>query len=519
MNVVRMNNRQEADSWVPLPWLLFGVGVAYYAGSLLGMQLRLPPATPSILWPPNAILASALLLADPRRWPIVLLAAIPAHLVVELQTGWPPLLVLSLFLTNCLEATIAAGGVRLLSDAPWRFDTPRRLIALIVAAGIAAPLVSSFADAAAVRWFRSEPYWEVWRHRLLANILAELIIVPAVVGVVTGVARSADNRSLRRTAEAAALGIGFITTGLIALSAGLEPNSPLRAASLRTPLALQLPFLLWAAVRFGPTGASVALLSTSVMTAWAVVHGHGPFEAIDPATTIPAVTMSLIVVATTLMSLATLIEERRQTHTAIRSKLRFEELLSRIGRTFMQLPSDAMDRAFAASLGQVGSFFAVDRAFLVAASGSADGASLVASWTNPSGPRQPSAPQGATQNLEGLISSARSPLMSSDAMRPLESAVDSTALAAVGLQSGIVAPLMAGDRPLGALVLGSATQIAWSDQALANVRILAEVLANALGAQDQRRRPPRQRVDEVVDPPLADQRGRGRRSQRASAGD
>ena len=295
----------------------------------------------------------------------------------------------------------------------------------------------------------------------------------------SGVARPAGKPVLR-TVEVAALGVGLIGTGLIALSTSLDLDSPLRAAFLRTPLAVQLPFLLWAAVRFGPTGASVALLSTSVMTSWAVVHGHGPFDAIDPATTIPAVTMSLIVVAVTLLSLATLIEERRQTHTAIGNRLRFEELLSRMARTFMQLPSDAMDRAFSASLAQVGSFFAVDRAFLVAASGPTESATLVASWVKPSsGQREARALQDATQTIARL-SSARSPLVSSDVVRPLESAIDAAALAALGLRSGIVAPLMAGDRPLGALVLGAAHGGAWSDEDVANVQILAEVLANAL---------------------------------------
>src|SRR5262249_38794650 len=151
-----------------------------------------------------------------------------------------------------------------------------------------------------------------------------LVVVPAVVGVVTAVPRFIWRRSLSKTMEVAALGVGFLATGLAALNSGSGPNSPLMAVSLRTPLALQLPLLLWAAVRFGPTGASVALLTTTIVTSWAVVHGHGPFESIDPVTTIPAMTMSLIVVTMTLMWLAVLIEERRRTQHALRDRLGFE---------------------------------------------------------------------------------------------------------------------------------------------------------------------------------------------------
>jgi integral membrane sensor domain MASE1 len=73
--------------------------------------------------------------------------------LIQLPTGWPLPLIGALYLTNCSEAVIAAGGLYLLSDAPWRFDTVRRLMAFFAAAVIVAPVLSSFADAAAVAWF------------------------------------------------------------------------------------------------------------------------------------------------------------------------------------------------------------------------------------------------------------------------------------------------------------------------------------------------------------------------------
>ena len=94
------------------------VCAGYYFGSILGLLLRLPPATPSIIWPPNAILTAALLLVPPRRWWLVLLPVLPVHIAVQLPTGWPLTLVLSLFLTNCTEAIVSAGTVWALSDAP-----------------------------------------------------------------------------------------------------------------------------------------------------------------------------------------------------------------------------------------------------------------------------------------------------------------------------------------------------------------------------------------------------------------
>src|SRR5262245_25134096 len=91
------------------PLLLFvAVGIIYYLGARIGFLLRFPPATTSVIWPPNALLTAVLLLTPPGRWWLyVLLAALPAHLLVELQAGFPLQLVFALFATNCLEAVVA----------------------------------------------------------------------------------------------------------------------------------------------------------------------------------------------------------------------------------------------------------------------------------------------------------------------------------------------------------------------------------------------------------------------------
>ena len=137
------------------------VSLGYYLGANLGLILRFPPATPSVMWLPNAILTATLLLTPPRRWWIFLLAALPAHLVAELGIigEWP--LVLALFVTNCSEALIAAVLVRRFSDAPGRFDTLHRVVAFVVGGGILAPFLSSFLDAGVVTALRGESYGAV----------------------------------------------------------------------------------------------------------------------------------------------------------------------------------------------------------------------------------------------------------------------------------------------------------------------------------------------------------------------
>ena len=157
------------------------VAAGYYLGAHVGLALTFPPSTTSVLWPPNAILTAALLLVPPRHWWVCLGAALPVHLLLETGAGFSPSLATLLFATNCSEALIGATGVRLFSDAPTRLDSVRRVLAFIGAAGLAAPILSSFADAAVVNELRGEPYWNVFRARMFANVLTELGVVPAIL--------------------------------------------------------------------------------------------------------------------------------------------------------------------------------------------------------------------------------------------------------------------------------------------------------------------------------------------------
>jgi integral membrane sensor domain MASE1 len=351
--------RLLTDEYLALARIAIVAGLGYYIGGLVGLQLRLPASTPSVLWPPNSILTAALLLTAPRRWGAVLFGALVAHFAVELPTEWPTLLVTLLFFTNCGEALLAAGGIRWFSDSPTAFDTGKRLAIFFLSAAIVAPLVSTFADAAVVSLVRGEPYAVVWRNRLMSSVLGELTIVPALVGFISGVRAWTRRTSVARWIEATLLCAGLTICGALASRVSFETTA-LLAVSEHAPFVLQLPFLLWAAVRFGPTGASLAVLTSTVLSASAAVHGAGPFHLLPAGAATAATQLLLIVAAATLLGLATLIEERHQTLRALGDRLAFEELLSRLSGGFVRVPSDQMSALCERWLAQLGSFLHID---------------------------------------------------------------------------------------------------------------------------------------------------------------
>jgi len=327
------------------------IAVGYYAGAHLGFILRLPPSTPSILWPPNAILTAALLLTPPRRWWIWILAVFPVHVLVELEAAFPPALVLSLFVTNCSEALLAAIGVRLFNEAPHRLDTLHRMLVFIVMAGLVAPFLSSFLDASAVHLIRGEAYGKVFRTRVFSNVLSELSVVPAILTLATGGSRWMRDAGWRTKLEAAALGGALILLATTVFGGwrgvGLSADTP-------TPLAFLLPLLMIAAVRFGPAGAGISLLAITLVAVWAGTYREGPFAGLPQAEAVVALQIYLTVLAIPIYCLASLIAERRRAQRAMGEQLQFQKMLWQLTAAFVHLPTNETENAIREGLRPVG---------------------------------------------------------------------------------------------------------------------------------------------------------------------
>ena len=296
------------------------VGVAYYIGARIGLALTMKTQPVSTLWPPNAILLAALLLTPTRIWPFVLLGALPAHLLVELASGIPLLMVLSWFVSNSSEALIGAGLMRLVDPSP-RLDSFRRAANFLIAGVFLSAFLTSFLDAAFVAWnrFGTEGYWDVWRARFLSNVLATLALVPVIVHASTARLRMFREIPWRRYVEGGLLTAGLLTVCVIAFTT-VGDMSVTAVALLYAPM----PFLLWAAVRFGPGGSSASLLVMSLFAVWAAITGHRPFDASSAHENALLLQLFLIVTYIPVLTLGALMaERRRREQTLRRSEERF----------------------------------------------------------------------------------------------------------------------------------------------------------------------------------------------------
>jgi signal transduction histidine kinase/integral membrane sensor domain MASE1 len=288
------------------------VGLGYVVGAEIGLFLRLPPATPSVVWPPNSILTTALLLTPVSRWWIVLFAALPAHLYIQAGVFAPAMSAL-LFVTNCSEALIAATVIHRFNDRPAQFNTLRRVTVFLVGAVVLAPTISSFLDAVVVIGFTNEAYWHVWKVRVWSNMLTAVAIIPASACVVDTGWRGV--RAWPRTRWAELLIILVLLSGAMVGSTWLASSSGL----IGLQGAASLPVLLWMAVRFGPAGVSLSLLASVLILVGAAVSGQGPLDAIPAEQRVAIVQTYLLATGIPFMCVAALIEERRQAESALRT--------------------------------------------------------------------------------------------------------------------------------------------------------------------------------------------------------
>src|SRR5213080_1858941 len=331
-------NSFGAPSEWRLPVIGLCVFVGYYLGAKIGFALTFKPYPVSVLWPPNSILVAALLLTPPRIWWFVLGAAFPAHCATQLQSHVPPLMILCWFVSNSSEAVIGAGLMRYMVRGPIQFTSLRNAGIFCLCVVFVGPFLSSFLDAAFVRWnaWGQASYWDLIRIRFFSNALAALIVVPLIVTWATKGILAVRTARRARLLEACLLLFGLLSISFAVLyKFGPEADSAF--------LFLTLPFLLWAAARFGSLGTSTALSIVGFVAIWGGSHGHGPFSGGTPEQNALSIQIFLIALAIPLMFLAAVIEERTKGQGQLRES---EERMSlaadaaNIGLWIWNIPGD-----------------------------------------------------------------------------------------------------------------------------------------------------------------------------------
>jgi PAS domain S-box-containing protein len=289
------------------------VCIGYFVGARVGFAFTILPSPVSILWPPNSILLAALLLTRPRTWAVMLLAAFPAHLAIQLANDIPLTMILLWFISNCSQALIGAACVRRLTGSSMRFDDSRHVGAFVLGS-IVGVFLSCFLDVGFVElvggWGEGN-FWQLWRARFFSNVLADLTVVPMIVAWSQIDAQRLRRLWSRSLVEAVGLGVGLVGVSVLVF---MWRESGL--GGIPALLYAPVPFLVWAAVRFGSIGTSTATMAVALLATRGAMNRLGPFVASPPAESALSIQLCLIFTSIPLLLLSAVMRERQRAERA-----------------------------------------------------------------------------------------------------------------------------------------------------------------------------------------------------------
>jgi diguanylate cyclase (GGDEF)-like protein/PAS domain S-box-containing protein len=247
----------------PFTAKLLIIASAYYIGGRLGLAIPYVGSLITLFWLPTGIAVAALMRWGWRCWPGVYLGAFLVNFSISSSCS----VSLGIAIGNTLAPLLAAWLLRF-SGFNAGFDRPKD-IPLFCLAAFAGMLVSALGGTS-VLLLVGALSWDTLPGAFLAWWLGDSVGVLLAAPFFLTFTRNSLEEFRQRHSE---LLIWSIATGILGWIVFFSDTG---ANAL--PLAyLPLPFAVWAALRFGPTGASLSMMVLSFLAAWSTSIGRGPF--------------------------------------------------------------------------------------------------------------------------------------------------------------------------------------------------------------------------------------------------
>ncbi len=303
-------------------WVLL-TGVCYYLTTEIAWALCFPDSKVSLLFPPHAVLVAILLLVPTRHWWAYTLASVCGHFVATQQAHWPVLYALHCEAFDAVQNVLVAAGIRIFIKSPLKLITLRDAVVFVLIAVVLVPFGTAFwGSAFTISNHFGTRYWIEWRNLGISNGVTAVVFVPAFLLAANYLSSGGTKPKPTRLLE-----ISILTIGILAVGAFVFDTVPAGPETSPALLYAPIPFLIWAALRFGLGGISAYMLVITFQAIWGTMHGRGPFLMQTPAENVLALQMFLLVTGTPLMFLAVVIHEERRSRSALHeSEIRFRNV-------------------------------------------------------------------------------------------------------------------------------------------------------------------------------------------------
>jgi PAS domain S-box-containing protein len=316
------NTRKSISPLQTAMFVCLVAALSYLAPKLEG-TLIMHPRTIWPLWPGCALLVPVLMLVPRRSWSILIPVALASFALYDFEAGVPLRSIAWFIPADTVQVLIAALCLTYFFGETPQLNSVEALAKYLCFVVILAPFAAAFLSAPGIR---SDGYWNNWGISFFSEVLAFLTLTPAALSWLSN-GRSWLRQSRTYHLEAATLFAGLGLLSYLSFTASVGSNWPALLYSL-------VPFLLWAALRFGSIGISSAMILVAFLSIWGAAHGRGPFLDPVPFNSMFSIQLFLICTATPFMALAGVVEEHKRDVEALRKTEERFRLASRAGKMF-----------------------------------------------------------------------------------------------------------------------------------------------------------------------------------------
>jgi signal transduction histidine kinase len=274
------------------------IALGYYTAAQSGEALLLTGGV-GAFWPATGVGIAVLYLGGLRWWPGILLGDLVGT-IVDLPGAAQPLgIALADTAGHVARAIVAVVILQRLVGRRAAMDRLEQVGAVFVAVTVGEALAATLAILA--RWsggaIEVSEMGVFWRSWWLGGVAGGLVVVPFALAWAH--ARASMWRG-RRAGEGALMLAAVAGLSVIALSAG-------------QPLTYMVfPAFIWAALRFGPQGATLAVAVAAMIAVLATSHQAGFFVELSPTDSALNLQLYITFAALTTLCLAAIVSERRR---------------------------------------------------------------------------------------------------------------------------------------------------------------------------------------------------------------
>ena len=286
-------------------------------------------ASASPVWPPTGLAIAALLLWGTRLWPGIYVGAFAANFLrtsltaASLAATAVTATSLAVAAGNTLEASVGAFLILRFAGGLNAFDRPRNLAVFVLAAGLAAPIISATVGVTSLvvgGLAQLSSYEAVWTTWWLGDAAGALIIAPLMISFLHH-QEPAPKGDLR---ELVLLTLTTLLVGEFVFAPVIFSTLPI----IRLGFAV-IPIIVWAGLRFGSRGATGITFLFSTIAVWGTLVGLGPYGSGNSA--LLSLQFSMMVLATMGLAVGAVVRERldaqAESRKARAAEKRFEVLV------------------------------------------------------------------------------------------------------------------------------------------------------------------------------------------------